>query len=257
MITSDAHKVISYRLAKENLCSTPLDAYSLDTIEQYMLYRKSESDLCRRLSDIELNYVQICSEAEFASESASKNKDCIVSILRNLTDEWRSLGLLRDFRFSLNEEDAMAIRHGYVTSLEAVKSYISKITEDLLIISETAAQVRACSASFTEVYKESKLAIYALTLNRDVESVLDCRSTMLQAHASASECQRTSSILLGNARICTKAVALLNNMMLEVARSMDFVDNDYISDSRLSPLKASSEIDNLAINLERLKIEFL
>lgn len=220
MISEETIRIISHRLVSENICLIPLDETSLVIIDEYMRHIRSDSDLCRRLSDIELNYVQISSEAQTATESSHEIKEMLVEQLRLLTDRWSSKGVLRDFVFSYNEEEIGFIKHSYSNILEFMRNSQSIITEHLMTISETAAQIRACSASFTEVYNESKLAVYAAMLKRNVQDVLDCRAVSLQAHASASECERHSSRLLGSARNCTRIISIINKLIINTSESL-------------------------------------
>ena len=222
MISEETIQIISHRLISENICHIPLDEASLGIIDDYMRYIRSDSDLCRRLADIELNYVQISSEAQSAYQSSSETKEMLQKHLRVLTDSWNSKGVLRDFVFSYNEEEIGFIKYSYASALECMRNSQSIITEHLMTISETAAQIRACSASFTEVYKESKLAVYAAMLNRNVQDVLDCRAISLQAHASASECERYSSRLLGFARNCTRIISIINKLIINTSEALGF-----------------------------------
>ncbi len=252
MKSSESLNKIAQRLFRENICATPLDERSLETVEQYILYYKSGNDLCRRLSDIELNYIQISSEAQSACNSVSQARDNIIAILRELTDKWRDSAHLQNYIFTLSNEDSIQIRYLYTEALETIRKHITNITENLMVISETAAQIRACAASFTEVYKESRLAIYAATLNRDIDGVLDCRSTSLQAHASARECEKTSANLLGAARICTRIIACVNNMIIEAAHALNLDEFESAIIGNLSPSAANTVIINCIIALENL-----
>ena len=67
-------------------------------------------------------------------------------------------------------------------AVEAINADMNVISKSLMTLGETSAQMRACSASFMEIYNESKLAIYAAMLNRDKEEVLDCNNKAMQAY---------------------------------------------------------------------------
>ncbi len=251
MISQETLRTISKRLIGESICPIPLDDYSLNVINEYMRYIRSGSDLCRRLSDIELNYVQISSEAQAAAECVSDAKAMLAKRLRDLTDNWRSKGVLRDFLFSYNEEEIIYVKGSYSNALEYIRSSQNILTDHLMTISETAAQIRACAASFTEVYKESKLAVYAAMLNKNVQDVLDCRATSLQAHASASECERHSSRLLGIARNCTRIISLINKLTISTSEALGLEYDQRI----IHPNSAYNAISDAITALESIKFE--
>ena len=251
MISEETIRIISHRLVNENICRIPLDDSSLGIIDEYMRYIRSESDLCRRLSDIELNYVQISSESQTATESSSEVNEMLKKHLRELTDSWSSKGVLRDFVFSYNEEEIEYIKYSYSNLLEFMRDAQNIITEHLMTISETAAQIRACSASFTEVYKESKLAVYAAMLNRNVQDVLDCRAVSLQAHASANECERYSSRLLGAARNCTRIISVINKLIINTSETLGFEYDKRI----IHPNSAYNAICEAITALDNIKFE--
>lgn len=255
MVSLETQRIISQRLIKENVCSAPLDDYSINIIDEYMRYIRSESDLCRRLSDIELNYVQISSESQNASEKALAAKEELAKRLRALGDSWSEKGILRDFVFSYNEDDLGFIKHSYANALEYIRSYQSTITGSLMTVSETAAQIRACAASFTEVYKESKLAVYAAMLNKNVQDVLDCRAVSLQAHASANECERHSSRLLGIARCCTRIITSISKLLVSTSDSlgMDYSGNQ--NRRIIHPNSAFNVISEAVTTLEGINFE--
>ena len=139
MSTNESLKTIAARLYKENICVTPLDERSLETVSGYMNYYLSNNDLCRRLSDVELNYVQISSEAESASNSVAEDKESVVTMLRKLTDLWRSKGYFLEYFFSSSETDGNNLRQTYLSSLEFLRVRLNSLSRELLIISETAA----------------------------------------------------------------------------------------------------------------------
>lgn len=246
---------IANRLYKENICHTPLDNRSLEIIEQYQNYYIPFSDLCRRLSDIELNYVQIASEADDALIELDNIRKDVIEIGNNLTKHWRENGYLHGFIISSDETVNADVCSSYLLKLEKLRYNLNQFSSILLILSETSAQIRACSASFGEVHKESKLAIYAAMLNRDVESVLDCRATSLQALASAKECERLSGKLMGNARLCTRIINCINCMIIDVNRSLSIDTFEYSVATKVSPIKASNSICDAITILENLNIE--
>lgn len=255
MSNIDSLNEIAVRLLNENICAIPLDEKSLDTISNYMNYYIPFSDLCRRLSDIELNYVQISADADEACIAISEAKESIAYAGRKLTDHWSDKGYIQQIFFTTDTDDYDDVFKTYSTTLEFIKNKLSSTSHSLLVLSETAAQVRACAASFTEVYKESKLAIYAAMLNRDVESVLECRATSLQAHASAKECEKLSIKLLGNVRVTTKIINIINNMITEVVQWLNPDYNEYSIRTRISPIKANDSIVTAISLLDKLIIE--
>lgn len=255
MTTSELHKQISERLFKENICAVPLDEKSLSQIEEFMMARQTGSDLMRRLSTIELNFAQISADTVDACRIASLAKDSIARELRRVTDEWRNSGYLRDFAFSLSSDDCDRVRTSFLTTMESVRVHISAISESLMILSQTAAQIRACAVCFTEVYHDSKLAIYAATLNKSVEDILECRAISLEAHASASECERASGIYLGRARTCTKIINELNTMISEVMDILKISTDTNARANFISPVRASNAICDVITHLESINLE--
>ena len=213
------------------------------------------SDLCRRLSEVELNYVQISSDAENASNAIIESNNAIVAICKNLVDKWHQDGYSLDYFFHSSEIVMNDIRVSYINTLEFIRNQLKLLNNSFLIISETAAQIRACSASFAEIYKESKLAIYAAMLNRDVEAVLDCRATSRQAHASTKECEKLSSKLMGNARNCTKIINCINNMIVDANRHLNIDTYEYETTAKISPMMAKQSICSAIGVLENIRIE--
>ena len=254
MALNDSLQAIASRLIREKICAVPLSESDLRTVEKYMNYYATAGDLCRRLSDIELNYVQISSEAEAASSEVCAVKSATADALRRLTNSWITEGNLRGLTFSVNAEEANEIRGSFFSVIEFIREQLKSLSNSLLILSETAAQVRACSASFNEVYKEARLAIYAFSLNRDVDDILDTRATLLQAHASTRECERSSTLIMGNARRCTAIISCINNTLIEVT-SILHADGIEQYDGAISPIKALNAISTAISTLESFKIE--
>ncbi|MGM9641856.1 MAG: hypothetical protein ACI3XI_01470 [Eubacteriales bacterium] len=255
MTTSELHKQISDRLFTENICTVPLDEKSLSQIEEFMMARQPGSDLMRRLSTIELNYAQISADTVDACQKASLAKESVALQLRRLTDEWKNRGFLRDFAFSLGIEDCDHVRNTFITATESTRFQINAISESLIILSQTAAQIRACAVCFTEVYHDSKLAIYAAMLNKSVEDILDCRAISLEAHACASECERASGLYLGRARTCTKIINELNSMISEVMNILKITADQTVRVNFISPIRASNTICDVITHLESINLE--
>lgn len=255
MSSYESLRNIANRLIRENICAIPLDEKSLNIIFEYMNYYSSNSDLCRRLADVENNYVQIFYDADNACSSAIESQKVLINICRNLTDEWYRKGYLQSYSFRSTENDDRDINLAYINAISTINNQLKVLSDSLLVLSETAAQIRACSSSFIEIYKESKLAIYAYTLTRNVESVLESRSTSLQAHASAKECERLSSKLMGNARACTKIINCINNMIFEVNQLLNIDIYDDSIGRKISPIKSSYSIMSTITTLENINIE--
>lgn len=255
MNSHDSLKLISERLLNENICAVPLDERALLLIEQYMNARETGSDLMRRLSNIEINYIQIFSEAEQSCENATIAKQEITRIFKKLIDDWKSSGALRDFAFSFSEDEINVIRSSFTTAVESIRACSKIISDSLIILGETSAQIRACSASFMEVYQESKLAIYAAMLNREVDNILDCRAISLQAHASGNESSRTSANFLGAARQCTKLIALINSTVSELIYTLK-IGEEYTGRINItSPAKAANLVAEAIRTLESMSIQ--
>ncbi len=255
MSTNESLRNIASRLYKENICLTPLDERSLETISDYMNHYSSYNDLCRRFADVELNYVQISSDADEACLSVIEAQNAVIEVCRKVTDQWQQKGYLQNYFFYSAEIHSSDIHSIYLKALDFIRNQLKIFSDALLIISETAAQIRACSASFGEIYKESKLAIYASMLNRDIEAILDCRSTSLQAHASTKECEKLSSKLMGNARNCTKIINCINNMIIDVNQSLNIDNYEYEINLKMSPMKANYSICSAITVLENINIE--
>ncbi len=255
MTTSALRKQISDRLFNEGICTLPQDDRSLDLIIEYMMARQTGSDLMRRLSTVELNYAQISGETQDMCHRADLAKNSIASILRQLTDEWRMRGILRDFVFSFSDNECEYIRSGFISVLESIRFQLRMISDALILLGETAAQIRACSACFTEIYRETKLAVYAAMLNKSLENILDCRAIALLAHASASECDRASGIYLGNARTCARIITEINQMMNEVMFSLRINADTETKVNIISPVKAANSISDMILRLEKINLE--
>lgn len=255
MNSADSLKTISERLLNESICSVPLDEKSLLLIERYMNARETGSDLMRRLSNIEINYIQIFSEAEQACENASTAKQEITRLFKNLIDGWRSSGALRDFAFSFSEDEVDIMRSSFATVVESTRACSKVVSDSLIVLGETSAQIRACSASFMEVYQESKLAIYAAMLNREVDNILDCRAISLQAHASGNESGRASANFLGAARQCTKLIALINSTVSELIYTLKIGEEYTGRISIASAAKAANLVTEAIRTLETMSIQ--
>ena len=217
----------------------------------YMRLRNANSELMRRLSTVELNYVQIREEAEEAQKDASAAKDVILNSLKSLIDVWGKKGYIREFVFAFKEEDVEDMKSDMSIVWESVNIHLNILSGSLMALGETSAQMRACSASFLEIYHESKLAIYAEMLNKDKEDILDCRAISLQAHASSDESNRTSVLYLGIAKNYTRVISLINSLISETSYSMY---SSYRA-KLLSPAVLSSKISDVIRNLEYIRIE--
>lgn len=255
MNTSETLQALSERLFRENICTVPLNEKALHTVAEFMRLRNANSELMRRLSNVELNYVQIRAEAEDSCRDAELAKDAITSSFKSLIDIWGNKGYLRDFLFSFKEETAEDMRSDLSFTIETVNNKMSAISRDLMTLGETAAQMRACSASFMEIYNESKLAIYAAMLNRDKEEVLDCRAISLQSHASSSESNRASAHYLGIAKNCTRIIAIVNMFISESASSLYSEGKSSYRSNLLSPAIISNKISEVIRNLEYISLE--
>lgn len=255
MSLADSLKIISDRLQKENICPIPLDERSLSIIENYMHVRETSSDLMRRLSNIEINYIQIHSEAEQACTSASNAKYKITRTFKRLLDEWNASGAIRDFAFSFTEDEIANMRTSFTNAYENIRFNSRIISDALIILGETSAQINACSASFTEVYHETKLAIYAAMLNREIDNILDCRAISLQAHASANESGRASASFLGAARQCTKLISLVNCTLSEIIYTLKIDDASSFRINITSPAKAANLVSEMVRTLETIYIK--
>lgn len=251
MNTSEYLQTIAERLFRENICSVPLNEKELQKVAEFMRLRNANSELMRRLSTIELNYLQISEDAVDANNEASSAKSAILNSFKTLIDDWGQKGYNRDFIFAFKEADAQTMKSELSGALESININFSILSKALMTLGETSAQMRACSASFLEIYHESKLAIYAGMLNRDKEEILDCRAISLQAHASANESSRSSSLYLGKAQSCTKIISLINELISESSYSMFL---SYGTKS-LSPAVLTQKISDVIQKLEYISLE--
>ena len=255
MNSADSLKIISERLLRENICHVPLDERSLLLIEQYMRTRDTGSDLMRRLSNIEINYIQINSEAEQACVNAINAKQEVTRTFKRLIDDWKASGLLRDFTFMFTEDEINDMRARFVSAYENIRFSSRIISDALIVLGETSAQIRACSASFMEVYHETKLAIYAAMLNHDVDAILDCRAISLQAHASANESSRSSASFLGVARNCTRMISLINSTVSEIIYTLKIDEENSFRINITSPGKAANLVNETIRALELISLQ--
>ena len=255
MYTLETLQALSDRLFRENICTVPLNEKALQTIAEFMRLRNANSELMRRLSNVELNYVQIRAEAEESCSNASSAKEAIIRSFKSLIDIWGHKGYLREFIFSFNEKTTEDMRSDLSLTIEAINANMNIISNALMTLGETSAQMRACSASFMEIYNDSKFAIYAAMLNRDKEEVLDCRAISLQSHASSSESNRASAHYLGIAKNCTRIIAIVNMFISESVNAMYSEGGSSYRTNLLSPSIISNKISEVIRNLEYIKIE--
>ena len=255
MNTSNTLQIISERLFRENICPSPLNEKDLLIVAEFMRLRNANSELMRRLSNVELNYIQIRTEAEESCLSVSVAKDAIISSFRTLIDLWSEKGYLQEFMFAFQQSNADEMRSDLSACVEHININLNIISKSLMTIGETSAQMRACSASFLEIYHEAKLAIYAAILNKDKEEVLDCRAISLQSHASASESTRASAHFLGMAKNCTRIISIINALITETSISLYSENSVSYRNSIFSPTILSKKISDTIRNLEYINLE--
>ncbi len=210
-------KHIAKRLFDERICLQPLDERSLNLIYRYMGTDDTGSDLMRRVSDIELNCDEI---TEVATNAVNSVKDFLIScenLFKTLIDNWNEKGLINNYSLSVSKKDLSDIYHSYSIVAESLTSKIQMLASTSSILAETAIQIKACSASFLEVFNETRLAYYAAALNKDKDNLLSCRAISLQAHDSASECKRNASKFLSVAKSCDIALSVINSVLSESA----------------------------------------
>jgi hypothetical protein len=251
MNTSENLQTVAERLFRENICPVPLNEKELQKVAEFMRLRNANSELMRRLSTVELNYEKIREDAEEAINEAYSAKAAILNSFKSLIDVWAKKGYNREFMFTFKEEDGESMKSDLSVTLESININLNILSKSLMTLGETSAQMRACSASFLEIYHESKLAIYAGMLNRNQEEILDCRAISLQAHASANESSRSSSLYLGKAQSCTKIISLINELISESSYSMFL---SYGTKS-LSPAVLTQKISDVIQKLEYISLE--
>jgi len=105
--------------------------------------------------------------------------------------------------------------------------------------------------------KKVKLATYAAMLNKNVESILDCRSLSLQAHASSNESARSASYYLGISRIITTTISVVASMIIESANALSVDNYNEQENDRISTYKATSIIRSSISDLDKIRIHKL
>ena len=100
---------------------------------------------------------------------------------------------------------------------ENLANQIQILSSSSSLLAESAALIKACSASFLEVNNEIRLAYYAAALNKDAEALLSCKAISLQARDSASESKRNAARFLSAAKSCENALSIINCVISESA----------------------------------------
>lgn len=218
-------KNIATRLFNERICLQPLDERSLNLIYRYMGTINPGSDLMRRLSDIELNCNEITEEADDEIDSV---KDFLIScenVFKVLIDNWNTKGLVNNYSLAVTKKDLSTIYHTYSIVAENLAGKIQILSSSSSVLAESAALIKACSASFLEINNETRLAYYAAALNKDKDGMLSCKAISLQARDSASESKRNAARFLSAAKSCEDALFAVNRVLSESAAFFESVDD--------------------------------
>lgn len=209
-------KDIAKRLFEEKICLQPLAERDLTAIFSYMGMSDTGSDLMRRLSDIELNYEEIVREAE---EASAEIKDTVIGcrdLLTSLIDGWNQRGLTNNYSFVVNKSVLSDMYQSFSKTAEALSARTAVLSKTTDLTAETAMQTKACSASFLEIHKETRLAYYAAALNKDKENMLSCRAIAYQAHDSSSESDKIAARFLSASRSGTAAIFAVNTLLSDL-----------------------------------------
>ena len=207
--------ILQKRLYLEKICSHPLDESQLYAIYRYMGMIDPGSELMARLSDIEINYEQIIHEASDLILSLKDTITSCESVIKTLIDSSDIKKVTDNLSFSVSISDISAIHRSYCQTVEKIiydTKIISNINE---ILAEIYAQAKACSASFLEIFHETKLAAYAAALNKDKDGIMSCKAMALQSLDSSKESSRTAVLCLKNTNLATNAINAVNVLLSE------------------------------------------
>ena len=147
---------IAKRLFDEGICSQPLSESALKDIFRYMGMSQTGSELMRRLSDVENNYDEISREAEDAVKRVKETITDCDKIFGALINEWDRKGLTDAYSFSKDSSTLSRMYQSYSAMTENLSDKIITIENACDLLAETAAQTKACTASFLEIYYKEK-----------------------------------------------------------------------------------------------------
>lgn len=209
-------KNIAQRLFDEKICLQPLSDRDLEEVYRYHGMLEPCGELMRRLSDIEINYEEISSDAD---QAAAQVKEAILrcaDLFKAMIDDWNGENSNIGYSFSVEKSDITKMYSRYSQTTGVLTAELANLTDACEILGETALQTKACSASFLEIYNETRLAFYAASLNRDAESILSCRAISMLAHDSSKECNARSSRYISASQAGSVALSVINSVISEI-----------------------------------------
>ena len=210
-------KIIAQRLFDEKICLHPLCDSDLNKIYRFMGMSESGGELMRRLSDIEINYDEISTDADKAVACIKESIGHCTYLFKSYIDSLSENGLIGNFTFSLSKADISKIYQNYSMTAEALNREIEKLSAEAEDLSEIALQARACSVSFLEICNETRFAFYAASLNKDKECILTCRAISMQAHDSSKESSAKATRYQSVSNCATFALSVINSILSEAS----------------------------------------
>ncbi len=208
-------KSIAQRLYDERICLQPLSDRDLNEIYRYFGMLEPCSELIRRLSDIEINYEEIRADADQAAARVNESILRCGDLFKSLIDNWYGKELSSGYSFSVKKSDASTMYRLYSEMTDELRSELRNLADSCELLSETALQAKACSASFLEIYNETRLTFYAASLNKDTENILTCRAISMQAHDSSRESHARSTRYVSVSQAGTVALSVINRVISE------------------------------------------
>lgn len=239
-------KTIAKRLFEEKICSRPLDNNSLKMIHRYMGMSETGCDLMRRLSDIEINYEELCNVSEQYTVRIKQALICCEDLFKILIDDWNRNGLINNHLFSLPESDISIMYKIYSAMADRLSNQTELLATYSDQLAESAIQTKACSASFLEIYSETSLAYYAAALNRDSDNMLSCRSISLQARDSYNESNNIATRYLSVSKAAATAILAINSELSETVSILT-------SAHTIKQINVSAAVNKIIQTIEKLK----
>ncbi len=212
-------KNIAKRLFDERICLQPLSDRDLNVVYRYSGMLEPCSELIRRLSDIEINYEEITADANQAVVSVNESILRCEELFKSLIDNWYGKELTSGHSFSIDKSEVSMMYQRYSEMADALTAELGNLADACELLSETALQTKACSASFLEIYNETRLTFYAASLNKDTENILTCRAISMQAHDSSKESNAKAAKYISVSKSGAMALSVINRVISESTSS--------------------------------------
>ena len=210
-------KNIAQRLFDEKICLHPLSDRDIAEVYRYYGMLEPCGELMRRLSDIEINLEEISNDAEHAAGTVKESILRCADSFKSLIDDWNESNSKIGYSFSVGKSDISRMYQLFSQMTETLTAELGILGEACELLSETALQTKACSASFLEIYTETRLAFYAASLNRDKENILSCRAVSMQAHDSSKESNAKALRYISISQSGNSALSVINSVISETA----------------------------------------